>query len=126
MRYVDLAHTDAAAIEQFGSVGVEIVPLVVAEAGATAVDIARIEAGGLLGRHAAPVPQLFVVVTGSGWVSGTDDLRRSVAVGQGAVWEAGEEHAAGTDNGMTAVIVEAAEPSGRGLLRATSSRERLR
>lgn len=116
MRLVDLADVERLSIAQFGSVGVEIIPLALTETGATAVDIAYVAAGGILGRHAAPIRQLLFVVGGNGWVSGHDDVRRPVSAGQGAVWGAGEEHAAGSESGMTVVIVEAAVPSRRGVL----------
>lgn len=88
----------------------------VSESGVAAVDIAYIEPGGILGQHAAPIGQLFVVMSGSGWVRGSDGVRYPRGPGQGAVWEPGEEHASGSDEGLTAVIIEAAEPSARGLL----------
>ena len=40
-----------------------------AETHAVVIEIAP---GGVVGRHPAVVPQLFVVVSGSGWVSGAD------------------------------------------------------
>lgn len=49
---------------------------------------------------------LFAVVTGSGWVSGRGGERRQIRTGQAAVWEPGEEHDAGSADGLTAVFVE--------------------
>jgi quercetin dioxygenase-like cupin family protein len=62
--------------------------------------------GGLIGRHAAAARQLFCVVAGSGWVAGPDGARVAVAAGQAAAFEPGEPHEAGTDAGMTAVVLE--------------------
>jgi quercetin dioxygenase-like cupin family protein len=73
------------------------------------VVVISIGAGGLVGRHAAGAEQLFLVVAGSGWVSGPDGERVSVAAGEAAIWSAGEEHASGSDEGMTALVVEAEE-----------------
>ena len=72
----------------------------------------RLKPGGLLGRHPAAAPQLFVVVEGGGWVR-TDDREASVGAGQAVLWEAGEEHEsrAGAD-GMTAIVLEAGDLSG--------------
>lgn len=116
MHLIDVADATRVPVDRFGSNGVDLLPLVVSESGITAADIAYIEPGGILGRHAAPIGQLFVVMSGSGWVSGSDGVRYARGPGQGVVWEPGEEHATGSDEGLTAVIVEAAEPSARGLL----------
>ena len=62
---------------------------------------------GLVGRHPAVVAQLFVVVRGTGWVSGADGLRIQISVGEAVLWEPGEEHESGSDEGMTALVVEA-------------------
>jgi quercetin dioxygenase-like cupin family protein len=65
------------------------------------------EPGGIVGRHPAAIDQVFVVVSGRGWVSGRDGGRHPVAAGTAVVWEQGEEHESGTADGMEAVIVEA-------------------
>jgi quercetin dioxygenase-like cupin family protein len=89
-------------ITQFGSVSASVRG-VTREGHAVVIEIG---AGGNLGRHPATVAQLFVVVSGSGWVSGADGERVAVSVGEAALWEAGEEHESGTDEGMTALVVE--------------------
>jgi quercetin dioxygenase-like cupin family protein len=71
------------------------------------VVVIEVEAGGLVGRHPAASAQLFVVVRGSGWVSGADSLRRQISAGEAVLWEAGEEHESGSDEGMTVLVVEA-------------------
>ena len=70
------------------------------------VQILHLARGGIIGSHRAGSRQLFAVVSGSGWVSGTDGARRAIQVGQAAVWEAGEEHSAGSEEGLTAVCLE--------------------
>jgi quercetin dioxygenase-like cupin family protein len=67
----------------------------------------EIRAGGLVGRHPAGCEQLFVVVAGSGWVSGGDGAREPIAAGEGVIWSQGDEHESGSDDGMTAIVVEA-------------------
>ena len=64
-------------------------------------------AGGVVARHPAVVPQLFVVVRGSGWVSGGEGTREAIAAGEAVLWEQGEEHESGSDEGMTALVLEA-------------------
>jgi quercetin dioxygenase-like cupin family protein len=65
--------------------------------------------GGVVGRHPTGSHQLFAVVSGSGWVSGMDGEREPVAPGDLVVWEPGEEHESGSDEGMTALVIEAEE-----------------
>ena len=72
------------------------------------IHCAYLEAEGLIGFHQAQQPQLFLVVQGEGWVRGETPERIQIQAGQGAYWEKGEWHEAGTGTGMTAVIVEAA------------------
>ena len=70
---------------------------------------ARLELGpgGLIGYHEGPVPQLLVVVAGSGWVRGEEGGRRPVEVGDAVFWSAGEGHETGTEGGLTALVLEA-------------------
>ncbi len=75
-------------------------------AAATHAVVIEIAPGGVVGRHPAAVAQLFVVVRGSGWVSGADGEREPIEPGQGVVWEQGEEHESGSDTGMTALVLE--------------------
>ena len=70
------------------------------------VQVAHLGPGGRIGRHAAIAGQVFCVVAGSGWVSGDDDERVAIAAGLAAYWRKGENHAAGSETGLTAVVVE--------------------
>lgn len=70
------------------------------------VVVIEIGPGGVVARHPAVVVQLFVVVRGSGWVSGADGERRPIGAGEAVLWEQGEEHESGSDEGMTALVVE--------------------
>ena len=65
-----------------------------------------IRANGFLPRHPATVPQLFAVVEGEGWVSGSDGEKVPIKTGQAAFWERGEEHESGTERGLKAIVVE--------------------
>jgi hypothetical protein len=71
------------------------------------VVVIRVEAGGVVGRHPAGLAQLFVVVRGAGWVSGGDGEREPIKAGAAVLWESGEEHESGSDEGMTVLVVEA-------------------
>jgi quercetin dioxygenase-like cupin family protein len=77
--------------------------------GRVQVGCMHLGANGCVGYHQATVPQLFLVVSGKGWVRGEALDRVPIQEGQASFWEAGEWHAAGTDNGMMAVVLEAEE-----------------
>jgi hypothetical protein len=51
-----------------------------------------LEPGGVLGRHPAAFDQLFIVVGGRGWVSGSDGVEEQIEAGMAAWWAAGELH----------------------------------
>jgi GrpB-like predicted nucleotidyltransferase (UPF0157 family) len=70
------------------------------------VQVMHLPPAGLIGRHRATAKQLFAVVQGSGWASGADGRRRPLLTGFAALWAEGEEHEAGSDQGMTAVSVQ--------------------
>jgi len=74
-------------------------------------DLARtiamhLAAGDAVGEHEADARQLFLVVRGSGWVSGGDGVRHPIGEDHAAIIEPGEPHAAGTSDGMVAIVVE--------------------
>ena len=91
-------------IEAFGSAAASVTGL---SRDVRQVVVIRIGAGGHLGRHPAVCEQLFLVIEGSGWVTGQDGERVPIATGEAAVWTEGEEHESGTDEGMAALVVEA-------------------
>ena len=68
--------------------------------------IFRIAAHGGFLRHPAGVPQILIVLSGSGEVSGGDGHFESVVEGDAVFWAAGEEHETKSDPGMTVLIVE--------------------
>jgi GrpB-like predicted nucleotidyltransferase (UPF0157 family) len=70
------------------------------------VSVMHLGAGGVVGEHETVGRQLFAVVAGSGWVSGASGERRRLRSGYAALWEAGERHAAGSDDGLTALCIE--------------------
>ena len=65
-----------------------------------------VEPGGVIGAHPAVGGQLFLMVSGSGWVSGDDGERIPIHAGQGVRWDAGEIHTSGSDVGFTAIAIE--------------------
>ncbi|TKI57698.1 cupin [Brevibacillus antibioticus] len=63
-------------------------------------------AGGIVGYHPATCPQLFLVVSGEGWVRGEGTARIPIQSGQAAFWITGEGHESGSETGMTAIVIE--------------------
>ena len=92
-------------IERFGSTGLRATR-VAAGHGEVQVTCLALAAGGVIGTHPATGAQLFLVITGEGWVAGQDGRRVPVSAGWGARWEDGEEHASGSEAGLVALAVE--------------------
>jgi len=66
----------------------------------------HVPAGGVVYFHEATVPQLYCVVAGSGWVTGPDRNRVAICAFEAAFWEAGEWHESGSEEGLTAIVLE--------------------
>jgi len=64
---------------------------------------------GVVGYHEATVPQLFLVVSGEGWVLGKEGEKRRIVQGEAAFWEHGEGHETTTETGLTAIVIESEE-----------------
>ena len=72
----------------------------------TTIGFITIEQGGIVGYHKAPVPQLFLVVEGQGWVEGENKQRVTIKSGQGVFWNKGEGHISGSELGLTALVLQ--------------------
>ncbi|WP_327071196.1 hypothetical protein [Kitasatospora sp. NBC_01302] len=94
-------------ITRFGSSGLHATRIAAGE-GAVHLTCLRVEPGGIIGTHPAPVPQLLLFIAGEGWVAGPDGERIAIAAGQGVRWDQGEDHTSGTGTGFTAFAVEGA------------------
>ncbi|MFJ7405560.1 MULTISPECIES: cupin domain-containing protein [unclassified Lysinibacillus] len=75
----------------------------------TNIGFIYIEAGGVVGLHEAPVPQLFIVIQGEGWISGKDREKLLVKQGEGICWQEGEAHESGSDKGLTALVIQSTQ-----------------
>ncbi|GIN98808.1 hypothetical protein J6TS1_46780 [Siminovitchia terrae] len=73
---------------------------------ATNIGFIHIEPNGIVGYHEAPVPQLFIVVQGEGWVEGEDGQRVTLKSGEGVFWKKGDGHLSGSVKGMTALVIQ--------------------
>lgn len=65
-------------VDRFDSVGATATRVAAGE-GPIHLTGLTIEPGGTIGSHPAPVSQLFLVITGEGWVAGPDGRRIPVA-----------------------------------------------
>jgi quercetin dioxygenase-like cupin family protein len=65
-----------------------------------------LEPGAEIGVHRAGFGQLFLVVEGRAWAAGEDGRRESLSKGQGAYFEAGEEHSKGSEEGASVIMVQ--------------------
>lgn len=101
MRKIDLRGERP--VTAHGSVGARVRRLA-PEAHVVVIEIAP---GGVVARHPAVGGQLFAVLRGSGWASGADGERVAITAGEAVYWEPGEEHESGSDEGLTALVVEA-------------------
>lgn len=72
----------------------------------TNIGLMYLEEGGTLGYHEATVPQLFILVQGDGWIEGENGKRVMLHCGEGVFWEKGEGHSSGSENGLTALVVQ--------------------
>ena len=72
----------------------------------TNIGFIYIEAGGFVGLHEAPVPQLFIVIEGEGWVCGENREKLVVKQGDGVFWQVGQAHESGSDKGLTALVIQ--------------------
>ncbi len=93
-------------INSDGNRNVALTPVADEVAGAF-IAVLYVEPMGILGYHQALSDQLFMVLQGSGWVTGSDRKRTAIEAGQAAFWQDGEWHESGSEAGMTVVVIEA-------------------
>ena len=64
------------------------------------------EAGGEIGPHQAGFGQLFLALSGDGWVAGGDGVHHALAAGEAAFISRGEVHSKGSETGLKALMVQ--------------------
>ncbi len=106
MRIIRFGPEQGRSIEQFGSTQA-VITAVARAPGEGHVHWLVLAPGGLVGSHPASGDQLYLVVQGDGFVQGSAGEWLPILSGEAAFWQAGEWHASRTENGLTAVIVEA-------------------
>ena len=105
MQIIEFSRSRARPIELFGSISASSVRLADGS-GEVHVYCVYFGPGGSIGEHPTGFGQLFLVMDGSGWVTGADGSRVTLSAGQGAFFENGERHSKGSDHGMTALMVQ--------------------
>ena len=73
------------------------------------ISFMEIGPAGVLGMHKAHSDQIFIVVSGSGWVSDRDAFKSAINENDCVFWQKDEWHETGSDNGLKAVIIEGSE-----------------
>jgi quercetin dioxygenase-like cupin family protein len=104
MRIVEFSRSSAQPIELFGSISASSVRVADGN-GEAHVYCLYFGPGGVIGEHPTGFGQLFLVMDGSGWVTGADGSRVTLSAGQGAFFENGERHSKGSERGMTALMI---------------------
>ncbi|WP_052400882.1 cupin domain-containing protein [Oceanobacillus jeddahense] len=74
-----------------------------------------LEANDKIPFHEALADQLFMVVSGEGWVCGEDENKIILSSGKAAFWKMGEFHGAGTDSRMTVLVLEGKDLNSRNM-----------
>ncbi|MGG1660477.1 cupin [Brevibacillus sp. NRS-1366] len=92
-------------IDRYDSVNA-VIARIMRTPGSVQIGCIHLRAAGVVGYHPAVCPQLFLVVSGEGWVCGEDRKPMRVAPGQAAFWTTGEGHESGSETGMTALVIE--------------------
>lgn len=105
MKILDFRSRTDQPIERYDSQGATFGQLATLD-GSGQVGCIRLEAGGALGRHLAPTPQMLCVIDGRGQVCGRDGIFHPVEAGHAVIFEAEENHESSTSTGMTLIVIE--------------------
>ncbi|WP_340007138.1 cupin domain-containing protein [Paenibacillus sp. FSL K6-0276] len=106
MRVYSFAKEAGKSIDAFGSQQLYM-SRILSKADSPHVGCMHLGVNGLVGWHQAPVPQLFLVVSGEGWVRAGEEAGIPVSAGSAVYWDKGEWHETRTETGLTAIVIEA-------------------
>jgi quercetin dioxygenase-like cupin family protein len=105
MRLLDFSTVATAAVVEYQSNGTFAASLGDGS-GPAHFYLLRFDPGGQIGPHRAGFAQLLVPITGTGWAAGSDGQRRPLSPGRAAFFASGEVHSKGSDEGMSAVMIQ--------------------
>jgi quercetin dioxygenase-like cupin family protein len=107
MRLADLMSDPVTPVSEFDSYGAGAAELLAGH-GESHVYVVRMQAGGAIGPHEAGFEQLFVVLSGAGWLE-VESVRIDLAAGQACRVRRGEVHSKGATTNLVAVMIQVAE-----------------
>jgi hypothetical protein len=84
MRIYSFSKEQGKAIDNFGSRNMIITPIMKAieeQIGFIQIGCIHLAEDGVIDGHEASVPQLFIVVSGEGWVTGQENVKRKIKAG---------------------------------------------
>lgn len=106
MRVYNFAKEAGKSIDAFGSRQL-LMSRILTAADSPHVGCMHLGENGLVGWHQAPIPQLFLVVSGEGWVRAGEEADISISAGSAVYCDKGEWHETRTETGLTAIVIEA-------------------
>jgi len=109
MRIFQIESETGYEIKEHGSTNVFLSSVVDVER-STAIHWMRFDPQGSIGGRYLTSPQIFLIVEGDGWVKSNNPEPIPVTMGDGIFWDTGEWHEAGSESGMTVILIESKLP----------------
>ena len=106
MRVYNFSKEVGKSIDAFGSQQL-FMSRILSEADSPHIGCMHLDVKGKVGWHQAPIPQLFIVVSGEGWVRAGEEAEIPVSAGSAVYWSKDEWHETRTETGLTAMVIEA-------------------
>lgn len=103
MKLVALGGYPGTEVMAHGSVGLNATRI---GQGDSVISVLRVSANGRIGSHAAPRPQLMLVLDGEGQTRGGDQGVINLTRGSAVVWAEGEDHETWSVGGLLLLIIE--------------------
>jgi mannose-6-phosphate isomerase-like protein (cupin superfamily) len=107
MRIFSFAAEDGRKLEEYQSSGVRFARILRDVSTPASIGCMYLEPYGVIGRHPAHMDQLFLIVKGSGVVSGAGEKMVPVKAGRAVFWRQGEVHETRAgESGLVAIVIE--------------------
>lgn len=108
MQILKFGKEEAKAVLNYDSIFTSYLKIIKTEDPAS-IGFMYVKENGLIGRHEAPIPQLFIVIEGEGWVQGEGEETVEIKTGEAVLWAKGESHVCGSSKGLRAVVIQSEE-----------------
>jgi mannose-6-phosphate isomerase-like protein (cupin superfamily) len=102
-------------MEEHGSTNVFLSPVIDIDKSVT-MHWMHFDPHGSVGGHTLTSPQLFLIIEGDGWVKSNGIEPIPVMAGDGVFWDMGEWQEAGSEGGMTVILIESKVPDSTAFL----------